>query len=116
MSKESDFENRLLIFSSDVIELCKSIPWSVVTKPIVDQLIRSATSIGANYCEANNASSRQDFKSKIFICKKEAQETKYWLKLLLTTASDRKVKIETLIDECHQFSLIFQKIVSTMSK
>jgi len=86
-----------------------------VSKPIINQLIRSSTSIGANYCEANNASSRNDFRNKIFICKKESQETKYWLKLLLSVSDDAD-KINALWKECHEFSLIFQKIISTMAK
>ncbi|NLC31601.1 MAG: four helix bundle protein [Candidatus Moranbacteria bacterium] len=60
---------------------------------MLSQLIRSATGIGANYCEANNASSKKDFRNKIFICKKEAQETKYWLRMMAGCLNDRKDKI-----------------------
>ena len=77
-------------------------------------LIRSATSIGANYLEANNASSKKDFTNKIFICKKESEETKYWLKILFPCYPNEKELLGGLYDECRQLNLIFQKIVSTI--
>ncbi|MDO8269684.1 MAG: four helix bundle protein [Candidatus Levybacteria bacterium] len=64
--------------------------------------------------EANNASSKKDFQNKIFICKKEAQETKYWLKLLLKVEPSCEKECIELTDEVQQFILIFQKIISTM--
>ena len=87
---------------------------NTITRPLISQLIRSATSVGANYCEANNASSKKDFRNKIFICKKEAQETKYWLELLKTAWPERKDEINDLFQECHEFVLIFQKIITTL--
>ena len=63
------------IFAENIINLCKKAQKNAITLPIISQLIRSGTSIGANYCEANGASSRKDFKNKIFICKKESKET-----------------------------------------
>ena len=75
-------EERTLNFSQSIITLCKKIPETAITKPLIVQLLRSATSVGANYAEANNAASRNDFRNKIFISKKEASETKYWLKIL----------------------------------
>jgi four helix bundle protein len=113
-NKEQQFEKRLQNFSLEVIGLCKKIKEDTISRPIISQIIRSATSIGANYSEANNASSRSDFRNKIFICKKETQETKYWLKLT-DSVSDDSVKIDELWRECHEFSLIFQKIISTMA-
>ena len=72
-----DLEERTAVFGENVIELCKQVKQDAITKPIISQIIRSATSTGANYCEANAASSRKDFRNKIFICKKEIQETKH---------------------------------------
>ena len=82
--KESkyDLEQRTLEFGKAVILFCKSINRDRLCEPLIIQLIRCATSIGANYCEAIGASSRRDFRNKIFLCKKECQESKYWLKLL----------------------------------
>jgi four helix bundle protein len=64
--------------------------------------------------EANGASSRKDFANKIFICKKEAQETRYWLKMIEAYDSSWKNDITILEEECHQLILIFQKIGSTL--
>ena len=75
-------------------------------------MVRAATSVGANYTEANNAVSRQDFKNKIYISKKEASETRYWLRLL--EASNPEIDISKIIDECTQIILILQKSVSTL--
>jgi len=106
-------EKRTEDFSRRLIRLCKSIKFDVVVNKIIDQLVRSGTSIGANYMEANNASSKKDFRNKIFICKKEAQETKYWLALLKECFPDN-MEIDDLRRECHEFNLIFQKIIFTM--
>ena len=75
------------------------------------QLVRSASSIGANYAEANNAGSKKDFRNKIYICKKESQETKYWLKVLKATLDTAELDI--LSQESHELNLIFQKIASS---
>ena len=80
--RKYDLEERTALFGELIIKLCKSLPQNTITKPLIHQLIRSCTSIGANYMEANGASSRKDFRNKIFICKKETQETKHWLRML----------------------------------
>ncbi|MEI8143310.1 MAG: four helix bundle protein [Candidatus Berkelbacteria bacterium] len=116
MSREIEFENRLLRFSTQVIELSKNIKETNISRPIINQLVRSATSVGANYIEANNASSKKDFKNKIFICKKEGSETKYWLKLLQNIEDEHKIEIEKIWSECNELCLIFHKIVHTMNQ
>ncbi|MDD5490148.1 MAG: four helix bundle protein [Candidatus Moranbacteria bacterium] len=119
MSKFStgyDLEERTAKFGESVIELCKDIRQDAITRPTISQTVRSSTSIGANYCEANNASSRKDFKNKIFICKKETQETKHWLRMLATCAPEKKVATRKLWQEAHELSLIFQKITNTLLK
>ena len=112
--KSFNLEERTMKFASDVIILCRAIKETTITKPLISQIVRSASSVGANYCEANNASSKKDFRNKIFICKKEAQETKYWLRLLKTALPEKENDLKTLFQECHEFTLIFQKIISTM--
>lgn len=113
-SNNYPLEDRTTKFAIDLIKLCERIPKTIITIPIISQLVRSGTSVGANYNKANNACSSKDFKNKIFTCKKEAQETKYWLTLLLNSVSQEKVEIERLKQECHEFNLIFQKIILTM--
>jgi four helix bundle protein len=93
---------------------CKDEPLTTITKPLIEQLIRSATSVGANYAEANNASSRADFKNKIFIAKKEAAEAKYWLVLISNVTSNRD-ECDRLARECHYLLMTLQKIISTLN-
>lgn len=105
-----DLEERTAKFAEDIIELCKTVPKNTLTIPILDQLIRSGTSIGANYMEANGASSKKDFKNKIFICKKEARETKYWLRILAKTCEQVAEQCRRLYKEAQELTLIFSKI------
>lgn len=116
-NKKYDLEERTALFAENIIDLCKKIPKNIITIPIIGQLVRSGTSIGTNYCEANGASSKKDFRVKIFICKKEAKESKYWLKMLLKTVeiSTIKLKIRRLSKEAHELLLIFSKIASSSS-
>ena len=70
--------------------------------------------MGANYSEANAASSKKDFTNKIFICRKEIQETKYWLELLAESNPEFKDKLRGLWKESHELTLIFNKISTTL--
>ena len=110
-----NLEDRTIKFSENIIDLLKTIKLNELNKSIINQLIRSATSVGANYCEANGASSKKDFRNKIHICKKEAKETKYWLQLLVKTNQEKKNEIKVLWQEVQELTLIFSKIVSTMA-
>jgi four helix bundle protein len=112
--KQFDLEERTVKFGENIIKLCKIIKQDVITKSIISQVVRSSTSIGANYCEANGASSRKDFRNKIFICKKEAQETKHWLRILATCVPEKKKEIRILWKEAQELSLIFGKIASSL--
>jgi len=108
-----NLEERTAKFGEAVIGLCKRMPHDTITRPLVSQLVRSATSIGANYMEANGASSRKDFAHKIFLCKKEAQETRHWLRMLLSCTAGHEEDIRKLQQECQELVLIFQKISSS---
>jgi len=114
LKNNDDLEERTAKFGEDVIEFCKEIKQDVITKPIINQLIRSSTSIGANYMEANGSSSKKDFRNKIYISKKEAQETKHWLRMMSKCVPERKEKIDKLWKECQELTLIFGKIVSSL--
>jgi four helix bundle protein len=112
---EYNLEERTINFSKQIIDFCKKLNKDEINKPIINQLIRSATSIGANYCEANGASSKSDFRNKIHICKKEAQETRYWLKLIegLCFDDQENKKVNLFIKESHELVLIFGKIAGS---
>lgn len=105
-----DLEERTIKLSENIIELCKTVHKNTITVPIIDQLMRAGTSIGANYTEANGASSKKDFKNKIYICKKEAMETKYWLRLLAKTSEQSAEECRNIWKETHELTLIFSKI------
>lgn len=109
-----DLEERLAVFGEKVIVLCKSLPKDAITKPLVNQIVRSATSIGANYLEASNASSKKDFRNKLFIAKKEAQETKHWLRMLKASCPERVNELRELWQENHEICLILQSIANKL--
>jgi len=111
-----DLEERTAKFGEDIIEFCKNLKQDAITRPIISQLIRSATSIGANYMEANAASSKRDFRNKIFICKKEAQETKHWLRMLSKIVLKENEQLHVLWQEAQELTMIFQKITSSLRK
>ena len=111
-----DLEERTAKFGESMILFCRTLKQDVISAPIISQIVRSGTSIGANYMEANAASSKQDFRNKIFICKKEAQETKHWLRMLEALFPARKEEIKKLWKEAQELTLIFQKITSTLRK
>lgn len=115
MTKVYDLEERTALFGEKLINLCKTCNKDTICDPIINQLIRSGTSIGANYCEANGASSSKDFKNKIYICKKEAKETKYWLRLLAKANDKVRMECRELWLEAQELTLIFSKI-STNTK
>src|SRR4051794_19122581 len=102
-----DLRDRTLEFSRLTLRFIKTLPYELTLKPIVNQLVKSSTSIGANFIEAKNASSKRDFRNKVFISKKEASETQYWLKLLEEFTNDSHLII--LQKECQEIILILQK-------
>lgn len=112
-TKKYDLEERTAVFGENIIKLCAGIKPSLITGSIIKQLVRSATSIGANYMEANGASSKKDFQNKIYICKKESQETKHWLRMFSTALPDRKEDLRIYWKEAQEFSFIFHKIATS---
>lgn len=110
-----DLEERTKKFSMSMIEFLLKLQRNEVNKSLINQLIRSSTSVGANYCEANAASSRKDFKNKISICRKEIQETKYWIELVAKSNPEEKNILRKLWSEAHELTLIFNKIFTSLN-
>jgi len=108
--KNYDLEDRTKSFSIKIIHLCKKLPFNTVNHRLIDQLIRSSTSIGANYREANETDTKKGFKNKITIAKKEAKETIYWLELILEANSGIKDEMFSLLDESKQLIKILASI------
>lgn len=112
LNRKFDLEERTAKFGENVVGLCKKIPQNAVTLTIINQLIRSGTSVGANYCEANGASSKKDFTNKIFISKKESKEAQYWLRILAGAETQFSDDCRKLWQEGKELSMIFAKIAS----
>jgi four helix bundle protein len=110
MSKNFDLKDRTKKFGIEIIIFCQKIPKNTINLPLISQLIRSGTSIGANYFEADNAESKNDFKHKIGISKKESDETVYWLDLISITLPKYKDEIQKLRQEAKELNLIFNSI------
>jgi len=116
MQQQYDLEDRTTRFAEAIIEFAKTIPMSAITEPLVKQLVRSGTSIGANYAEADDASSRKDFRYRIGICKRESRETKYWLRMIAKAAPTRAEQTRAHWSEAKELHLIFAAIYRSKPK
>jgi len=105
-----DLEERTAVFSERVIDFALGVKRNPIVSPLLTQLIRAATSIGANYCEADDAESKRDFRHKIGLCRKEARETKYWFRMVVRAAPQSKEIARPLWQEANELHLIFSKI------
>jgi len=115
-SNDYDLEERTQKFGEDIIDFAKEMPRNSITNPIISQLIRAGTSIGANYTEANGADSKKDFVHKIGISKRESRETKHWLRMAVKAESTLKEKAKKLWREAEELNLIFSKIIRSCKK
>ncbi len=114
-NKTFDLEERTAKFGENFIGFAKTIPENTINRPLISQGIRSSTSIGANYMEADAAESRKDFMHKIGICKKEAKETMHWLRMIAAANPQLKEKCRELWQEAHELCLIFSAILKKKS-
>ncbi len=112
MAKEKtyDLEERTAQFGERIIKLLQKVTRNEITRPIINQLVKCATSVGANYCEADDAESKADFKHKIGICKKESRESKHFLRMLSIACPELKEEIYREWNEAKEINLIFNSI------
>jgi four helix bundle protein len=110
-----NLEARTAKFGEAVIDFVKPLKKDIILAPMISQLVRSATSVGANYCEADGASSKRDFRNKIYICKKEAKETKHWLRMIVRVKPELREQIASLWKEAQESTLIFSASINTVS-
>ncbi|MCI0747096.1 MAG: four helix bundle protein [Verrucomicrobia subdivision 3 bacterium] len=108
--KAYDLEERTAQFGEAVIRFVKKIPRSPGNDRLVGQLVGAATSIGANYCEADDGASKKDFRNKICICRKEARETKFFLRMVAAAEDTLKPEARVLWQEAKELHLIFASI------
>lgn len=111
-----DLEERTAKFAEKVISFCKMIRADAIARPLISQIVRSATSIGANYCEANEGSSKKDFANKVSIANKEAKETRYWLRMMAHTVPEAKDRAWELWREAQELNLILAAIIRKVKK
>lgn len=111
-----NLEERTAKFGESVIGFCKQFNRSPIIDPLVTQLVKCATSVGANYCEADDAESGQDFKHKIGISKKEAREAKHFIRMLIVMRPDLKEQALILWQEAKEINLIFNSIYNKVKK
>ena len=108
--KPFDLEERTAQFGEAVLRFAKTLPLNTITVSPVRQLVRSGTSIGANYCEADDAGSKREFKHRISICRRESRETKYWLRMIASVIPEAKAPARALWQEAKELHLIFGAI------
>jgi len=115
-NKIYDLEERTAKFGEDIIEFVNTLERNEVNRPLIGQIVRSGTSIGANYVEADGAESKKDFHHKIAICKKEAKETKHWLRMIAKANPNKKIEVRKLWQEAQELRLIFSSILLSKRK
>ncbi|MDD2890560.1 MAG: four helix bundle protein [bacterium] len=116
VKKKYDLEERTAKFGEEIIEFAGTLPNTPINYPLISQIVRSATSIGANYMEADAGESKKDFKHKLGICKKESKETMHWIRMIAKANSTKKDECRKLWQESHELTLIFSSIVRQTNK
>ena len=105
-----DLEERTARFGEAIVDFAKTIPQNPVTNRLITQLIGAGTSVGANYVEADDAVSKKDFLKSIGTCRKEARETKHFLRMIVRAVPELKPEARKLWTEARELNLIFSKI------
>ena len=105
-----DLEERTAHFGEAVIDFAKTIPQTAVTSRLISQLVGAATSVGANYVEADDAVSKREFLKNIGTCRKEAREVKHFLRVVVRASPELKPAARPLWLEAKELHLIFSKI------
>ena len=109
--KQYDLEDRTYAFAADVRGFIKDLPRTDANHEDIKQVIRSSGSVAANYIEANEALSKKDFLVRIKICRKEAKESRLWLRLLETNSRAMEDGRAALVQEATELMSIFGAIV-----
>ncbi len=111
MSAEYDLEERTARFGEAVILFAKQVQVNPVTMPLISQVVRAATSVGANYCEADEADTGKEFRYRIGLCKREAKETKFQTRMIVAAAPELREAGRPLWQEAKELTLIFAAIL-----
>jgi len=103
----SDLVERVSVFGERLVRFSKNIPRDPTNNRLIDQLVGAGTSIGANYCEANEAVSKKDFINTVSRCVKEAKETKFFLRMIVASEPGLASEARVLYREAHELLRIF---------
>lgn len=112
-SRMYDLEERTAVFGATILLFAKKIGINDYNRSMINQLIRSGTSVGANYMEATMAESRKDFIHKLGIVCKELKEVKHWLRMLVTVNPEIREESRAIWKEAHELTLIISKSINT---
>lgn len=106
-----DLEERTAVFGESVIGFVRRTPLDPITRPIVSQLVRAATSVGGNYCEADEAESKKEFRYRIGLCKREPRECKHQIRMIVAAAPDFRSDARPLWQEAKELTKTFAAIL-----
>ncbi|HLL90739.1 MAG TPA: four helix bundle protein [Tepidisphaeraceae bacterium] len=109
--RKYDLEERTSAFGEAVIAFAKRVPVSEVTRPLIGQLVRCGTSVGANYCEADEADSKKEFRYRIGVSKREAKETRFQIRMIVAAEPQLRGDGRKLWQEARELGLIFAAIL-----
>ena len=105
-----DLEDRTARFGEAIVRFCKTLPRDPANDRLINQLVGCGTSVGANYCEANEGVSKRDFRNMIGRCAKEAKETKFFLRMIAAAEPKSAQEARSLFREAKELHLIFAAI------
>ena len=105
-----DLEERTARFGEAIIDFAKTIPQNAVTNRIINQLVGAGTSVVANYVEADDAVSKKEFLKSIGTCRKEARETRHFVRMIVRAVPELKPQARMFWLEAKELNLIFSKI------
>ena len=108
--KPYDLAERTALFGEAVIDFLKKAPVNSITRRLIDQLSGAGTSVGANYCEADDAPSKKAFRNSIATCKREAREAKFFIRMVARACPELREEAKPLWQEAKELHLIFCKI------
>jgi four helix bundle protein len=116
MVEKWDLEKRTIEYAKSVIRLCKGLPRNPINDRLIDQVVGSSGSVGANYREANDALGKKDFAQRLKISRREAKESLYWLELISEANANKNLEINSLIRESEELKNILSSIIIKVEK
>lgn len=118
MKEENIIKDKSLNFAIRIVKMAKFLftkTASFAEHPIISQVLKSGTSIGANICEAEFAESKEDFKHKLKISLKEAGETRYWLQILQNCEYISNEQYNSLMEDCAEIIKLLTSIINKLN-